>query len=184
MFCIQNTCDHRKFTLKYISHVLTNKVSFWHKFWPNKKEQEKKSTKQVPTAAIIAKNNVFLRTKKIHPSNRRTPTLVPQCLLGVPHHQVILHSEGCSQERQFPLALLLAERHGFTGLKRWIFEQLKGNGKIEFVWQKTKTNKTSPLPIERGWSPYLQVLQLRFFWLAGKKWGEHGSVPQVWFGNI
>lgn len=167
---IQNTCDHGKFTLDSISHVLTTKFHS-DKFWPNQKKQEKKTTNRCQLLPSLKKTCV-LKDKKI-------PSLQPENThLGPPRHVGIPGpSSYPSQQRLFPRAAVPVgvapggETPRVYGVETVVFQQLKGNGKMEFVWQKTKTNKTSPLPIERGWSPYLQVLQLGVFLVGRKKMG-------------
>ena len=151
------------------SFILTNSDQ-------TKKKQEKKTTKGCQLLPSLKRTICFLRTPKIPSLQPENTHLGPPRLVGSP-----APSSYPSRRRLFPRAAVPV---GIApGGETWVyqvetvvFQQLKGNGKMEFVWQKTKTNNTFPLPIERGWSPYLQVLQL-FFWLAGKKWGEHGSVP-------
>lgn len=73
---IQNTCNHRKFTLNYISHVLTTK---FHSDTNSDKKNNKKNIKRKHTKfrcqllfSIIEKTDVFLKDpKRIHPSNRQ-----------------------------------------------------------------------------------------------------------------
>ena len=127
--------------LHYISRVLTTR--FHSDTNSDKKNNNRrKKKKQVPTAVFHhwKKPMCFWRTPKESIPPTRQPH--PPWSLGFPDHQVILHSEGCSQERQFPLALLLTPR---------VLTVEHGN----LCGKKTKTflKNVSNLPFKTSWKP-------------------------------